>query len=355
MEQHPIPQQISSYQFRLVGDMTLKQFFEIAGGALVALLVYSTNLYAIIKWPIMIVCVLIGIALAFVPFQERPLEKWIVAFFRSIYSPTLFYWSKTPGNKKYFQNEATNLQTQTAQNYIATKGDESLKKYLSKTNESKQGIFSKLEDAEMGLLSSIGQLFGPGSAPSGEIEIKDTGKPKPFEKSIPETSAPQPKTEIGKNVKMMVEEKPTAVPQATDNIKLSSVTPMTATPAQNQAQQAQFSPEAAPPSPTTVPNTIIGQVLDDKGKIVEGAILEIRDIAGRPVRALKTNKLGHFIIVTPLLNGRYEIITEKEGYKFKNLSFETEGKIISPIIITGSHDIKMVVDEQKSSDQKFVN
>ena len=33
-ESHPIPQQISSYQFRLVGDMTLKQFFQLARGGL---------------------------------------------------------------------------------------------------------------------------------------------------------------------------------------------------------------------------------------------------------------------------------------------------------------------------------
>ncbi|KKR52786.1 MAG: hypothetical protein UT88_C0021G0001, partial [Candidatus Woesebacteria bacterium GW2011_GWD2_40_19] len=38
MEQHPIPQNISSYQFRLVGDMTLKQFFQLAGGFLVGLI-----------------------------------------------------------------------------------------------------------------------------------------------------------------------------------------------------------------------------------------------------------------------------------------------------------------------------
>jgi len=33
MEQHPIPQQISSYEFKLVGEMTLKQFLKAAGFA----------------------------------------------------------------------------------------------------------------------------------------------------------------------------------------------------------------------------------------------------------------------------------------------------------------------------------
>jgi len=37
--EHPIPQQISAYQFRLVGDMTIKQFFQVAAGALIALLI----------------------------------------------------------------------------------------------------------------------------------------------------------------------------------------------------------------------------------------------------------------------------------------------------------------------------
>ena len=34
METHPVPQNISSYEFRLVGDMTLKQFLYLAGGIL---------------------------------------------------------------------------------------------------------------------------------------------------------------------------------------------------------------------------------------------------------------------------------------------------------------------------------
>lgn len=98
---------------------------------------------------------------------------------------------------------------------------------------------------------------------------------------------------------------------------------------------AQFSPQSAPPLPPTIPNTITGQVLDNFGKIVEGAILEIRDSAGKPVRALRSNKLGHFIIVTPLPNGQYDIITEKENYEFKPVYFEAKGEIIPPILIKG--------------------
>src|SRR4030042_1225030 len=75
MEQHPIPQNISSYQFRLVGDMTLKQFFQLAGGIVVGLIFYSSPLLPIIKWPFTIGSALLGVLLAFVPLEERPLVK----------------------------------------------------------------------------------------------------------------------------------------------------------------------------------------------------------------------------------------------------------------------------------------
>jgi hypothetical protein len=39
------------------------------------------------------------------------------------------------------------------------------------------------------------------------------------------------------------------------------------------------------------------------------------------------------MIVTPLVNGRYEVLIDKEGYSFDPIVFTTEGEIIPPIII----------------------
>src|SRR5437764_399195 len=107
MEQHPIPQQISSYQFRLVGDMTLKQFFQVGGGALIALLFYSSNLPFYIKWPLIIISFLFGAALAFFPLEDRPLAKWIYLFGKSVYAPTLYLWMKNYKAPQFFQAEST--------------------------------------------------------------------------------------------------------------------------------------------------------------------------------------------------------------------------------------------------------
>jgi hypothetical protein len=94
MEQHAIPQQISSYEFKLVGEMTLKQFGKAAIGIILALIVNASPLFFLIKAPLAVLFAAGGLALAFVPFQDRPLETWIISFLKSIYNPTMFIYKK---------------------------------------------------------------------------------------------------------------------------------------------------------------------------------------------------------------------------------------------------------------------
>lgn len=331
MEQHPIPQQISSYQFRLVGDMTLKQFFELAGGIIVGLIFYSLPIIGIIKWPFIFVSVLLGIGLAFFPLEERPLEQWIFAFFRSIYSPTLYYWRKNLQQEVFFQNESSPS---------ASREPRSTPKETATAAAAPQKfpVLEKLNKTEAGFLTRLMGLFSTGTpGGTGKVITQQV-------QGQPQSQAPQPKQQgikipkaqpvkIGKNVspELVVEEQKPKGPQ----LQYTKVTPTIAGSEYISAKAAQFSPEAAPPNPPTSPNVVVGQVLDEQGKIVENAIMEINDAVGRPVRALKSNRLGHFIIVTPLENGKYEIVTEKEGYQFNNASFEANGSIIPPILIKG--------------------
>lgn len=313
--------------------MTLKQFFQLAGGALFSLLFYASPLHPLIKWPFVIFFALLGVALAFLPLEERPLEKWIIAFFRSVYSPTLFYWQKTDVAPVYFQEEA-----QVPEERIITPGGEAgLKAYLASTQKSP--FFEKLEEAEEGFLSKMTELFGPGSAPSGEVKVEAPKELETFA-AVSQPTAPSMKSFGEQNV--TVEQKPLPVGTLTPGMKLSSVGQTIGATGTFSGKGAQFSLGAAPPGPPSVPNTVVGQILDGEGKIIEGAILEIRDAAGRPVRALKSNKLGHFMIVTPLQTGRYQIITEKDDFSFEPITFDALGEIIPPIQVTGKFVPKIV-------------
>ena len=340
MEQHPIPQQISSYQFRLVGDMTLKQFFQLAGGFLVGLIFYSLPIIGIIKWPFAILSVLLGAGLAFVPLEERPLERWIYAFFKAIYSPTEYIWKRNAVTQKFFQDEPAVEENPT------TPQEAELKSYLSTANQ-KTGALAKLEGAETGFLSSLMGIFNGVTnqvtntlLPTTTTVQAANPTPEPAkEMAIPENT-PTKITPSGPP-HMVVEEKPienTSVPQITTN----QVAPLIAGEEIISTRQAMFSVDAAPPNPPTIPNVIVGQVVDENRKIVEGAIMEIKDSAGRPIRALRSNKAGHFITVTPLENGRYDVVVEKDGYEFTPISFEAIGQLIPPILISGRKMVQQV-------------
>jgi len=331
-QQHPVPQQISSYQFRLVGDMTLKQFFQIGAGALVSLLIYATGLHPVIKWPLIIFFFSMGAALAFLPFEERPLSKWIFSFFRSVYSPTLYVWKKSPTGYNFYAKEETTPESQAVVNQVP-KGTEA---YLSSLPEQKVGFMARLEDSEKGLLGKISTLFsGIGAAAPpvpdevSQPSVKVESKTKPID--VPKTNVPQI-AQKGFRPKIVIEEKPLKDDEPKEAFTEDKVNP-TLTEDSIKAQMAEYSLEASPPSPPTIPNTVVGQVVDKKGKIIDGAILEIRDMAGRPVRALRSNKVGHFMIVTSLSNGTYSVVTEKEGYQFDPITVEAKGDIVLPVVI----------------------
>ncbi len=338
-QQHPIPQQISSYQFKLVGNMTLKQFFQIAGGALFSLLFYASNLHPVIKWPLVIFFALFGAALAFLPFEERPFEQWIISFFKAVYTPTAYFWKKATKVPVFFKEETPMPQ----EHVVAPHGEKELEKYLQSLPGRGTSVFSKLEEAENAFLSKLTGLFGGGGTRTIETPATPSVAQQASDKKQQEMKVPQNVPTVipqGYKPRVVVEEKKSSfqIQQPTE-AKTATVAQTFTAQDVISGKAAQFSIGAAPPLPPEKPNTLTGQVLDAGGKIVESAILEIRDVAGRPVRAVKTNKVGHFLIVTPLQNGKYEIISEKEGLDFEPLTFEATGSIVPPIAIRAKNNI----------------
>lgn len=330
-EQHPIPQQISAFQFRLVGDMTLKQFVQLAGGAIIALLFYASGLPPYIKWPLILFSFGSGAALAFLPLEDRPLGKWVISFFKSIYSPTVFVWQKAAQLPRYFAPETQAVPAVTPATQPSTT--------IPSTKPVQQPEEANLEKKEQSFLDKITTLS---SAPAATVVSGVSGliTPKtlmpiqePGQQAKPFVVVPSSRTvTVDKDAKTRGFELPREESVA-EPFSTTTVSPFYGKGVPITDREAKFSDEASPPVPPTRPNTIVGQVMDASGKIIEGVILEIKDAQGRPVRALKTNKLGHFMIVTPLLDGRYEIIVEKEGYNFEPITFEAKGAIISPIAI----------------------
>lgn len=94
---HPIPQNVTNFEFHLVGDMTIKQFGYLAAGLIIAFVTFIglAQPFPLVAWPIIIISAGTGAAFAFIPIQERPLDHWVAAFFKAIFHPTkLTYQSK---------------------------------------------------------------------------------------------------------------------------------------------------------------------------------------------------------------------------------------------------------------------
>lgn len=95
MDQHPIPRQITTFEFKLIGFMTLKQFLYLAIFCPIGYIVYSILPFPIvlnILIGVLIGC--IGAAFAFIPVQDRPLDVWIKNFIRRLNSPSQYMYKK---------------------------------------------------------------------------------------------------------------------------------------------------------------------------------------------------------------------------------------------------------------------
>ncbi|HPR99363.1 MAG TPA: PrgI family protein [Candidatus Woesebacteria bacterium] len=298
MEQHPIPQQITSYEFKLVGDMTLKQFGKAAGGIIIALLINSSKLVFFIKWPLMIMFAAGGLALAFVPFQDRPLETWLMAFIKSIYSPTIYTYKKeSPENWLEIDLSKQLKSDEEEEVVVPIKEDKKVKEFINS-------------------LPSIGrenQVIMPPEVGTDLVEEKK-------EENLP-PEADQPLAEKSKEEieeKKEVEVKPVNLDLKTEKLGATGT--------------AVFGEIPMPDIPD-LPNLVVGMVLDPNHKIVEGAIVEIQDKDGNPSRVLKTNKLGQFKTLTQLSDGKYLVVTEKEDLEFDRVEINLTGKIVEPIKI----------------------
>ncbi|MFZ2152815.1 MAG: PrgI family protein [Microgenomates group bacterium] len=300
MEQHPIPQQISSYEFKLVGDMTLKQFLKAAAGIILAIMINATGLIFFLKYPLMLIFGGGGLLLAFVPFEDRPMETWLIAFLRSIYSPTIYTYKKMPD-----KNWIELMNSKTAGRDHSLEAEEEIETPVKDRDKVREFIDS-LPTVQIGLKANESEEIN-------RAEIKEVAT---------DTKKINKSEETGEKINEVV----------IDDWRNKKADLGLATEKDMATAKVVFGEIPMPDKPETA-NTLVGMATNTEGKIVEGAIVEIQDSKGNPSRVLKTNSLGQFRTTTPLANGKYLIITEKENLKFDKVEIELMGKTIEPIKI----------------------
>ena len=445
MEDHPVPQDVTGFQFKLVGDMTLKQFGYLAAGAIMAWIFISTPWYAIIKIPLAFAAALSGIAFAFVPINDRPLDVWVANFFKAIYKPTYLIWKKSPSQNEVSPlfdapvvvptvspplQQTTTLEPSPIQPVKPTETPEVKEPTVKSVEENSPTIYQTPSDQptradppthlvppaqpvtppetlvdallkvreEMDAEKGRDRVNpGPKQVPPAVIPDSPDDSPKVFDVDKLEELRRKAQREIQKQQtsdtldtkdqdwqslvqendqltteiedvqshideasgteKDQMKQKLLDLAKSRDDLanrintlqktlstiraatntspKFGSTKPSATTP----VRPASFS-SSTTLSLSDVPNVISGLVKyppdsPEPGQPIEGAIVLIKDSADKPIRALKTNRVGQFVTNTPLDNGYYVIEVEKPGFSFEPLRVDLVGKVLPLLEIFG--------------------
>lgn len=182
LEQHPIPRNITGFQFKLIGDMTLKQFGYLAGCAIAGYTLFKLLPFPqVVTIPIGLLVFAIGFVFAFVPYQDRPFDQWITAFIKSVFSPTQFIFAKVNDPPEILvakgQLNSAKITAHHTKQYVDSK--RMLEAYLSKLPKQSADYIDQNEKAylaqTLGLFSQTGQSQKPVFTPKPQADIKITG------------------------------------------------------------------------------------------------------------------------------------------------------------------------------------
>lgn len=392
MENHPIPQDVTGFKFKLIGSITVKQFLYLLGFGILTTVVFAVGLNIFIKIPLMVFLAGTGAAFAFVPIEGRPMDVMIINFAKTIPSENRYIFRKRGVNLAQFMflqipekpHPAQHLSAQTAP--ATNEHDEKKSLLLKKLNNSA----FKPDEEETRFFNNVKSFFSEGVgatviAPTvqklpdklPEEEIKQQVMPVINADSISaETPISQPE-QAEENIEKIQEELSEAKKLQHDGVnpqnmearikaleeqlqsalsekeelskkvveyesdkfkKQENVVSPSQAEEPKESQSVRFiapsaSLKAGFPSLPDIPNVVLGIVEDARGKTLPNILVEVVDENSIPVRAFKTNALGQFASVTPLANGTYKVYFEDPAkqHEFEIIEISLNGEIFNPI------------------------
>lgn len=340
--EHPIPQDVTHFQFKLIGQMTIKQFAYLAAGAILGWLFLASPLFLLIKLPLGLGFGFLGVILAFIPIEGRPADSMFIKFLTSVFSTNQYVFQKT-----------TIFPTATI--LTPAKTEPEATEHFTKTIPEPEPLTSAQ------VFTAPIQQTAP-TVPPAPIMQEEPVKPSPvMVDKLPEIKIETKKQDeinqqeeissLEKELQNTLSQKQ-ALEQELMNLKQQlesqkqTVTPEPETQAPSEQPKPTSSPvrkvmasKNAPslsPFLTDTPNLITGIVKDPRGNILPNILVEVKDLDGNPTRAFKTNKLGQFASATPLTNGIYTIIFEDPENKqsFDTIELTVDNTILPVLEVT---------------------
>lgn len=98
MKRHAVPQNIMDVEFKLFGSLTIRQFGLLFSNVMIALFIYIVlpPELSIIKWPIIVFFVSLGLAMALLTVNGLPFNVWFGNFLLALTTSQKRVWKKSP-------------------------------------------------------------------------------------------------------------------------------------------------------------------------------------------------------------------------------------------------------------------
>lgn len=280
MEQHPIPRQVTTFEFKLIGFMTLKQFVMVIAFLPVGFLVWFLFPIPYVKVFLGFVVAMIGPALAFIKIQDRSLDIWVKNFFKLINRPTQFLYKKENVNEHLYFLKELYFTSDPHRIMAHIESRDKLAGYLASQKQQQAGSSRRRQHVHTLLQHSNEQLGAKEFRQSTDTDTSHLDKA-----ATPAGNAPRG-------------------PQ---------------TPHQPAWQKQQT--QTASPQQSFKHPFLTGIIKNNRRIPLPGILVYIKDANGNPIRILKTNPHGVFATYNPLPEGSYalEIKDPNGGYFFDTM------------------------------------
>lgn len=257
--------------------MTLKQFLYLVIFFPTGFVVYKIIPIPIINALLGILVGAVGLAFAFIPYQDRPLEEWVRNFIRRINSPTQYYYQKNNDPVYFLKNLYFLSDPHIVLAHVDSK--EKLQAYLAQKKVAEKTVSDQKKQHIQSLLKQPGKLLTPAANPAPQ-DASQTG-PVPEIQASPPT---QQSSSISESLKQM----------------------------QGLSHQPFFT----------------GLVKNRKQIPLPGILVSVQDQSGKQLRLLKSNPHGIFATYSPLPEGDYtfELSDPNDSYFFDTMKIHLGAK-----------------------------
>ena len=198
--QHPVPQHVLGVEFKLVGGLTVKQFAYAGGSIVLAYLIYSSILPLIFKIPLAIVIAILGISIALLPVNERPMDEYLKNFLVAITSPTERVWIKEAATLDIFYERFTPGSPSRTEE-PSPKNKRVLREYIGKMKaEGRRSTLDLKEEEYLKSLSSEFETVNAAATPGTQPVPQKTEEGRTFHAYRPERFEVRPAPNLASEV-----------------------------------------------------------------------------------------------------------------------------------------------------------